>query len=236
MDILINLTNKESLAHKHANYEIIAFSKGYGKFIYNGIELEASPGKFVIVPPDTFHGSSFDTELERIYISGEFNRIFSFTSPVVITDNADGEGLTLAKMIYNNRYSDSEYVNALINAFTRFLLRSHKSDDNISLKVNDIINKIRTDFCDSTLDVGELLQKSGYAGDYIRSKFKSITGKTPVEFLTQIRINHARYLIDIYKSAMTLSEIAERCGYTDYIYFSRKFKQYTGMCPRDYMS
>ena len=32
-----------------------------------------------------------------------------------------------------------------------------------------------------------------------------------------------------------VAEIAEKCGYTDYIYFSRKFKQITGKSPRAYM-
>jgi len=236
MEILISLTDCEGVFHKHNNYEIIAFSKGSGTFFSDGIETEVFPGKFIIVPPNTFHRCNFDMELERIYIQGDFNRSFSFTVPVIVTDNSDGDGLILAKMIYANQYSASDYVSALVNAFTHFLLQSLKTDDAISFIIKDIITKITNDFCDSTLDVGALLRKSGYAVDYIRTKFKAITGKTPVEFLTQIRINHARYLIDIYKSSLSLSEIAERCGYTDYIYFSRRFKQFTGMSPREYMS
>ena len=30
------------------------------------------------------------------------------------------------------------------------------------------------------------------------------------------------------------AEIAEKCGYTDYVYFSRRFKQITGISPREY--
>lgn len=236
MDILISLTDREGFSHKHNNYEIIVCSSGSGTFFSDSLKAEICPGKFIIVPPNTFHRCSFNDSLERIYIQGEFNQIFSFSSPVVITDSTEGDGLTLAKIIYKNRYSAAEYISALLNAFTHFLIQSYKSDDEISLIVKAIINRITTDFFDSTLDVGELLKKSGYAQDYIRAKFKSFTGKAPIEFLTHVRINHARYLIEIYKSAMTLSEIAEKCGYTDYIYFSRKFKQITGTCPRKYMT
>ncbi|MBQ9760845.1 MAG: AraC family transcriptional regulator, partial [Clostridia bacterium] len=67
-----------------------------------------------------------------------------------------------------------------------------------------------------------------------RSCFKKITGKTPNEFLTEIRIKHACYLIDIYQDNLSLSEIAEKCGYLDYIYFSKRFKLVTGISPREY--
>ncbi|MBQ6894979.1 MAG: helix-turn-helix transcriptional regulator [Clostridia bacterium] len=79
------------------------------------------------------------------------------------------------------------------------------------------------------------MKKSGYSEDYIRSQFKLFTGKTPVEFLTETRINHACYLIDIYKDSMNLSEISEKCGYTDYVYFSRQFKKVMGISPKNYM-
>ena len=41
--------------------------------------------------------------------------------------------------------------------------------------------------------------------------------------------------MDIYKKHIPLSDIAERCGYNDYVYFSRRFKHITGICPRKYI-
>ena len=87
---------------------------------------------------------------------------------------------------------------------------------------------------DSNLSLNELLSESGYAQDYIRSHFKRITDKTPSEFLTQTRIEHASSLVETYANSLSLTEIAERCGYTDYVYFSKKFKQITGYSPRNY--
>ena len=84
--------------------------------------------------------------------------------------------------------------------------------------------------------IAGFLQKSGYAEDYIRAQFKKFTGKTPTEFLTKIRIYHACYLIDAYKNTLSLAEIAEKCGYTDYVYFSRRFKHIMGISPREYMA
>ena len=235
MNYLINLIKKDSPLHKHKNYEIIVYTKGDGLFHCEEKDIPICPGKIVIVPPETMHSAPSGNDIERIYISGEFHQFFNLTSPTVILDNSDKDGLSLAKMIYANRYSNTEYQASLCNAFANFLLQRLKIDNEMHLIIEDMIHKITTDFYDCNLSVTDLLNKSGYAEDYIRAQFKKFTGKTPTEFLTKVRISHACHLIDIYKTTLSLGEIAEKCGYTDYTYFSRKFKQIMRMSPREYM-
>ncbi len=235
MSYLVNLTKEESQSHKHMNYEIHIYTEGKGNFYSEGKNTVVFPGKITIIPPGVSHTTTFEDNLDRIYIQSEFNQIFNITSPVIISDNLENEGMQLAKIIYNNRFSKPEYVTILIDAFTHFLLQSLKIDNEINTAIKDIINKITTKFYDPSLNVAQLLNESGYAEDYIRAHFKKATGKTPVEFLTKIRINRAHYLIDIYKTSLSLSEIALMCGYNDYVYFSRRFKKITGMSPQKYI-
>ena len=141
----------------------------------------------------------------------------------------------LAKMIYQNRFANPEYVAALCSAFAHFLIQSLNMDDPVIGKVREIVQEMTDRFYDCNLDLCALLNASGYAEDYIRAQFKRHTGKTPTEFLTRLRISHACFLIDIYRHSVPLSDIAEKCGYTDYVYFSRRFKQFTGLSPRVYM-
>ena len=222
--------------HKDKQYEIVVYTKGKGIYHTEEKEFDVCCGKITIVPPGVIHSMQVCSGIERIYIQGEFNQIFNLNSAVLISDNPRNEGLLLTKMIYDNRYENPEYVSALVGAFAHFLLQSIRFDDEVGLAVKEIVNKITTEFYDSNLNINQLLNNSGYAEDYIRSQFKKITGRTPVEFLTKIRISHACYLIDTYKSNLTLSEISEKCGYTDYIYFSRRFKQIMGVSPRTYMN
>lgn len=236
MSFLINLIKNETPFHQHKTYEIIVYMQGTGLFHTEETDIPVSPGKIIIIPPETMHYSISEGELPRIFISGEFNHFFNLTSPTVISDNADREGALLAKMIYNNRYANAEYVGTLISAFAHFLTQRLKMEDELTQVISDIVYEISSRFYDSNINLCELLKKSGYAEDYIRAKFKKITGKTPTEFLTNIRISHACYLIDTYKNTLSLAEIAEKCGYTDYIYFSRKFKHATGSSPREYMA
>ena len=234
MSYLINITKKGFTPHKHKFYEIITFLEDRGMFYTEHKAYPVSEGKIIIVPPDTVHYSLLDSTPQRIYINGEFSQIFNLTEPVIISDNDKKEGLTLAKMIYNNRFENPDYVSSLCNAFAHFILQNINMDDNMTITLKKVIYEITENFHNSDIDLCRILNKSGYAEDYIRARFKKFTGKTPTEFLTDIRIRHARYLIDVYETGISLSEIAEKCGYDDYIYFSRRFKQVTGVSPQNY--
>ncbi len=236
MNFKISVTAGKFHEHRNKEYEIVVYTKGKGIYEAEEKKFNVSRGKITIVPPGVAHSMQVCSGIERIAISGEFNQIFNFSSAVLVSDNERNEGLLLAKMIYDNRHENPEYVSALVGAFAHFLLQSIRMDDDVGLSVKDIVNKITTEFYDSNLNINQLLNNSGYAEDYIRAHFKKITGRTPTEFLTKIRISHACYLIDTYKNLLPLSEISEKCGYTDYVYFSRRFKQIMGVSPRTYMN
>ena len=222
--------------HKHDNYEFIIFTEHENTLHTSTSDVSVGPGKIAILPPFTVHHcTSPHMDFGQIYIRGDFNQYFSLSSPTIVPDNAEKEALRLSKMIYQNRHIDREYVSILIQALIHFLLRNIEVEDKIFAATRNIAEYISTHFYDCNINLNDLLKNSGYAEDYIRAQFKKNIGKTPTEFLTEIRITHACHLIDIYKKHISLSDIAERCGYTDYVYFSRRFKHVTGICPRQYM-
>ena len=62
--------------------------------------------------------------------------------------------------------------------------------------------------------------------------FQDVLNTTPIEFLRQHRISAAMvYLKD---PSLDISDIAERCGFTDPAYFSRTFKALTSITPGVY--
>lgn len=229
----INIVTKPCLPHLHNNYEIIIYTSGKGFFYSEGNKIAVCAGKIIIVPPGATHHSDSDGG-ERIYINGDFSHFFNLLHPIILSDTPDKTGAVLARIIYDNRYSNQEYITALCSALGHFLLQNLRSDSNMCTVIKEISNEIIENFHDCDINLHSILEKSGYAVDYIRAQFKNFTKKTPVEFLTTVRIDHARFLIDMYQNTLSLSEIAEKCGYTDYIYFSRKFSQTTGMSPSEY--
>ena len=235
MNYLINMATSISDYHQHNEYEIVICTTGDGVFSCTE-DIPVCRGSIAIVPPKASHKFYNSGTLERIYIRGDFNHLFSLTEPVVLQDNPEQEGLMLANMLYKYRFASQEYLAALIDAYMHHLMQSVKTEDRLHMAITQIIDGITNNFYDYHIDLKSILEGSGYAEDYIRAQFKKATGKTPNEFLTHVRIRHACFLIDIYGNVMPLSEIADKCGYTDYVYFSKKFKAITGVPPRQYVA
>ena len=62
--------------------------------------------------------------------------------------------------------------------------------------------------------------------------FRQVTGRTPLEYRNEIRIRHARELLE--NSFLSVSEIGETLGYTSPAYFSDAFKRQIGISPATY--
>lgn len=69
--------------------------------------------------------------------------------------------------------------------------------------------------------------------DYLNRIFRQATGKTIFQYLTEVRISHAKELLGT--TALKISQISERVGFSDESYFSKVFKKTTGMTPMNYM-
>lgn len=235
MNINVGFLDKERPKHKHKFYEILIYTDGSGVLSLNEVKVPFSPGTIVIIPPNTEHEAFSKDTVQRIFINGSFDWLLTNSDPVVLFGNSEGDGLLLADLIYRGRFENSDYIMSLVNALINYIFHNADVDDKMNMAVKSIANEISERFYDSELNPTEILAKSGYAEDYVRSEFKKIIGKSPTAFLTETRISHACLLIDMYKNSISLAKIAEKCGFTDYVYFSRCFKKITGMSPRGFL-
>lgn len=60
-------------------------------------------------------------------------------------------------------------------------------------------------------------------------KFDRQLKTTPKQYLIQLRMQLAKQLL--LESSLSVTQIAEACGYTDVYYFSNAFRQHTGVSP-----
>lgn len=65
--------------------------------------------------------------------------------------------------------------------------------------------------------------------NYISSVFREVTGRTPVEYLHQVRITSAREML--LNTDMTIKEISDYLGYCDQTYFNHIYKKNIGYPP-----
>lgn len=81
--------------------------------------------------------------------------------------------------------------------------------------------------------LSELASVLHISAPYLSAKFKKKLGCSFSEYLVRFRMNKASVLLRE-ESMLSISEIADSVGYTDYAQFSKIFKKYKGVSPRTY--
>ncbi|SFS65808.1 AraC family transcriptional regulator [Paenibacillus sp. BC26] len=82
------------------------------------------------------------------------------------------------------------------------------------------------------VDLQRLAQEAGMSPSYFRALFKGATGRTPLEYLTAVRMERAKALL--LEGDYLIHDISARVGYADIHYFSNLFKKIEGLSPRNY--
>ena len=80
-----------------------------------------------------------------------------------------------------------------------------------------------------SVPVAKLAQRVGYHPDHLTRLLKKATGMTAGQWRAALRVKRAQAEL---KTAGTVAEVAERCGFGDANYFARWFKRHTGQTPQ----
>lgn len=91
---------------------------------------------------------------------------------------------------------------------------------------------IQGNFSDCGLSIAGLAAREHLSESRYRELFRRTFGISPSEAIAQTRISNACHLLQT--TNMNITYIANCCGYQDIAYFSRLFKQKTGVSPTDY--
>lgn len=98
--------------------------------------------------------------------------------------------------------------------------------------LKELIEKYLQDHYRSDVTLDQLAEYLHFNASYTSNLFKRLFGKSFVAYLTDMRIETARALLD--SGQFKIYEVAEQVGYTDEKYFFKIFKKVTGCTPREY--
>jgi len=97
------------------------------------------------------------------------------------------------------------------------------------LRLGSVLGYMRQNFADPiTLD--QLAEVGCMSRRTLTREFREVLGSSPIDYLIRERIGRAKEMLE--DSSMTISEVAYRVGFQDSNYFSRKFREVTGVSPR----
>lgn len=126
-----------------------------------------------------------------------------------------------------------ELISESVLLYTFSFLGNKLLPDNNKPKQKHSINLIKKyvddHFTDHSFSLDSMSQELSYNKKYISYVFKKHFGIGIIEYLNTVRIQNACTMIE--QGFTSVTDIADRCGYSDAQYFSKIFKAKTGVVP-----
>jgi len=107
----------------------------------------------------------------------------------------------------------------------------HREDRRIPEVITEIMRIILERYSEN-LTITDIASQVYLAKTYICLLFKQETGETINEYITRVRMEQAKKLLN--GTDRKLAEICTAIGYAEPSYFTKQFRKYTGMNPSDY--
>lgn len=120
-------------------------------------------------------------------------------------------------------------LNFLLSELFRGTADQHNTGNTAAIRRS--IRYIRENFL-SPISVDKLILDSGLSHSCFHRRFLEETGLTPGQFIASLRMEQAKNLLSV--TRIPVGEIGSLCGYPDHVYFSRIFRQSTGLSPSAY--
>jgi len=98
-------------------------------------------------------------------------------------------------------------------------------------RLQQVTRRLRSEF-DRPLRLGELARQAGSSPSQLERDFRRIFAMSPRDFLQRLRMQHARRLLE--ETGVSVSAIAQECGYADQSAFTRRFAADIGATPTKY--
>ena len=230
-----NLTKSVS-RHIHNTWELIYYTGGEGKMIFEKMELPYREGDVVIIPPNTPHHNVSPGGFTNIFLNLNDSNM-NYREPFKIQDDPSHHILNAFNAAFYH-YNEGENRDRLLIAYGHLLvgyINAYQKTPVHSDIVEDIRSSIVQNFSDSNYELDKFLRSLPFSYDYLRKLFKKEMGVTPHQFLCDKRlITAAEWLSSAFNDGSNIADVARMCGFTEPLYFSRMFKKKYGISPSFY--
>lgn len=117
------------------------------------------------------------------------------------------------------------YIGNMLEIVKKYEL--HHTDSVVRKTCQYVMNHIEED-----IKLEQVANEVHISRDYIGKLFKQKTGSNFLDYVTRVKMEHAKYLLKTgeYKNY----EVSEKIGYSSPDYFCRLFKSYTGYTPIEF--
>ncbi len=222
-------------AHTHTTWEFVYFVSGSGRVDVPSARLSPQPYHLVVYPPGLPHAETSnpaDPE-ETIFMTIDVPGDPPAGAHLLLPDTHGELGWLCGRILDEYRTFGrtplaQSYVAAFLHLVDRFWGKGvpvrHDS-------IDTVVQYIHTNYA-SEISLDSLADIACVSKTYLAHLFRTRLGISPLRFLHQVRIEAAKRLLGT--SQLPVREVAAQVGFSDPLYFSRAFRQATGLSPRAY--
>ncbi len=241
-----NLTRRRDKGR--LDFQLIYIVGGQGTFFMGNKNVTASSGEIVVYEPNQPQHYKYEakdfTEAYWLHFTGyaaqDYLQQFGLLNNSIHTVGVISEVIALFEKIIHelnmNKPLSKHMLTANLMELLTLLGRKLQNKDkrwkvDQHEDINNIIQSMHEQYNEnlSMEDFAKMCSLSIYR--FIH-KFKAVTGTTPNQYITSIRINEAKRLLS--ETSFNVQEVASVVGYHNPLYFSRVFRKVVGLPPSSY--
>lgn len=228
-------------------YFIKCTIKGKGVLEINGQRHELSPGIITGFSPGVAHHYTADPEepMEHIFITfvgakaGDLLETALLADKGIVKPGNPSEILEMAEKIFMIGLEKKQYSQPICCNYLQILsmlLRqnSHHLEKNYSQSMTTYLE------CKKYIDNNfskisspqEVAEYCGINPRYMSTLFKQYSPNSPHEYIMSLKLNKAANML--LTSTLSIKKVGHKIGFDDPYHFSRNFKRFHGLSPRDY--
>jgi AraC-like DNA-binding protein/ABC-type Fe3+-hydroxamate transport system substrate-binding protein len=247
--LLSNLLTS-SISFVLEKHSLLSFTSGKGTLYVQDIPVPVKKGTTLILHPHSRIQLTGDGQLDGIYISFDvfargskaptsaLDRLFPYGQPISVRPFSQYVHLLEQHVGFGEHASDElqqfrqqiilQEMIVLLLENAQTVRKSTHPDES----VRATIQYIGLHYTES-LTVEQLATQASMGRSQYSSRFQSMTGYKPLDYITRLRIEQAKTLL--MRTDDPLREIARSVGFSDEYYFNRRFSQMTGFSPKQYV-
>lgn len=224
--------HEKHVNRKHLNDVLIILVSGTLRFTEDGIPVELHAGEYYIQYRQ--HQQRGELESDACYYYVEFLGRRTDHQKNVLPRRGIYEAGYALPLCEELRNINMGYTQRAMLAYDLFRALSPRriAQPAIQHTVMELYDYFHQHYTEQ-LPLETVARRFNYSTDYLIRFFKNQYGVTPHQYITFLRISHAKQLLE--DGEQTMLAVALACGYTDYSSFYRAFTRVTGMTPGEWV-
>lgn len=198
--------------------------------------LFSEGGSVTFIPKGLSYKTEILEDTRMVVVHFKLDRDIDFRNAAVIKTSDGGIPLLFEKLV-RDFHVDSPVDFHCMSNFYELLARLEKLSQKEQTKqapkkirvIKDYMEKC---YSNSSLNVEGIAYEFGISTSYLRREFSRIYGISPVSFLRDVRVGNAKIMLE--SGYLSITEIAQQCGFSSPSYFIQVFRKIVGQSPDRY--